>query len=69
MAHRIIGVTGGQGGSLKTVNVVSSLTGFGPNQIKTDTQSQPGQGAGVFMGTTGAAGLPTVFISGYTGPN
>lgn len=69
MPRRIIGLTGtALPGQIKTVNVVSSLAGFNPNAIKTETQLQPSQGGGTLIGVTGAKGLPTIFISGYTGP-
>jgi hypothetical protein len=61
---------------LRTVSIVTSLAGLNANEVTACTQLTAAQAAAspniyetVMAGPTGGAGLRTVYIAGYTGPN
>jgi hypothetical protein len=73
---RIIAFAAANQGILKTVNVVTSLTGYSPGSIKTSLQETAAQAGGnpntqptVMASASLTPGLPTIFVSGYTAPS
>jgi hypothetical protein len=68
-------VPAGSGTNLRTVNILTSLSGIAPNAVRTKSQITAAQSAAqpdvfetVMPTPHFIPGLPSVFISGYTGP-
>lgn len=74
---RIVAYAAAQVGILKSVNIITSLTGYASNAIRTCVQLTAAQvAAGIpndyptYMDdSANPARLPTIYISGYTAPN